>query len=111
MNQPHLPGARSKKMKLYVDDVRQPPPGWELAQTAQQAISMLSCHAVTELSLDYDLGDPAYGTGLTILDWLAQALTEGRVLLPVLSAHSGSVVGRRRLEAQISLIQQRFVGK
>ncbi len=95
-------------MKLYLDDQRPAPDGWVLAKTATDAIDLLRRGDVTELSLDYDLGEPASGTGLQVLTWLETAIAEGRVILPTLTAHSGSVVGRRRLEAQIEWLEQRF---
>jgi len=95
-------------MKLYLDDQRPAPPGWALARTADDAIALLRQGGVTELSLDYDLGDPHFGTGLDVLDWLERALAERKVTLPRLTAHSGSPIGRRRLETTIALLEERF---
>lgn len=95
-------------LKLYLDDQRPAPPGWDLARTSDDAIELLRTGNVVELSLDYDLGDPVYGTGLQVLDWLERALEEGRVRMPQMSAHSASPLGRRRLEAQIEWLEQRF---
>ncbi len=94
-------------MKLYVDDLRPPPIGWTLAKTVDEAIEWLSQGSVTELSLDYDLGG-SDATGLDVLSWIEIALAESRVSMPTMTAHSGSVLGRRRLEAQIEWLQQRF---
>lgn len=95
-------------LRLYLDDIRPAPPGWVLARTADEAIGILRGGGVAEMSLDYDLGDPHWGTGLDVLDWLEQALSERRVQLPRLAAHSGSVIGRRRLEAAIALLEERW---
>ncbi len=95
-------------LKLYLDDQRPAPSGWTLAKTADDAIEILRTGDVAELSLDYDLGDPIHGTGLQVLDWLESALADGRIRMPQLSAHSGSLIGRRRLEAQIEWLEQRF---
>ncbi|UUG69890.1 hypothetical protein SEA_MORKIE_29 [Gordonia phage Morkie] len=43
-------------MKLWVDDLRTPPEGWAWAKTSTEAIAMLDGNAVTDLSLDHDLG-------------------------------------------------------
>ncbi|MGV8875505.1 MAG: cyclic-phosphate processing receiver domain-containing protein [Rhodococcus sp. (in: high G+C Gram-positive bacteria)] len=43
-------------MKLWVDDLRLPPEGWEWAKTSREAITALSSSDVSELSLDHDLG-------------------------------------------------------
>jgi hypothetical protein len=107
------PDARSSpkeenNLKLYLDDNRPAPEDWVLAKTADEAIAILRQGGVTEMSLDYDLGDPLFGTGLDVLDWLERALAERRVQRPRLIAHSGSALGRRRLEAAIALIEERF---
>ena len=95
-------------MKVYLDDLRPAPAGWTLAKTADEAIDALRGGGVTELSLDFDLGDPVHGTGLIVLNWLEGAVAEGKCQLPRMIAHSGHALGRRRLEAQIDLLEQRF---
>ena len=51
-------------MKLWLDDVRPAPEGWEWAKTAKQAISFLNTHSeqIEAVSLDHDLGKNA-GSG------------------------------------------------
>lgn len=98
----------SETVKIYLDDNRLAPVGWTLVRTADEAIAKLRQGDVTEVSLDYDLGDPLFGTGLDVLDWLERALSERRLRLPRLSAHSGSMLGRRRLEAAIALLEERW---
>jgi hypothetical protein len=95
-------------MRLYLDDRRPAPPGWTLARSADEAIAFLRQGDVTELSLDYDLGDPHFGTGMDVLDWLENAVATGKVRLPELTAHSGLPLGRRRLETTIALLNERF---
>lgn len=95
-------------MKVYLDDNRPAPVGWILVRTADEAIGTLRQGNVTEMSLDYDLGDPHFGTGLDVLEWLEHALRERRVRLPRLTAHSGSPLGRRRLDAAIALLEERW---
>ena len=96
------------ELRLYVDDQRPAPAGWELAKTMAEAIDILRTGEGTELSLDYDLGDPGRGNGLQVLKWLESAITRGQIRLPRMSAHSGSPLGRRRLEAQIESMQEQF---
>lgn len=105
---PRVAVKRARSMKVYLDDQRPAPNGWTLARNADEAIALLRKGTVTELSLDYDLGDPYFGTGLDVLDWLERALAERRVTLPRLTAHSGSMVGRRRLETSIALLEERW---
>lgn len=95
-------------MRVYLDDQRPAPPGWTQARSADEAIAYLRKGEVTELSLDYDLGDPCFGTGEDVLEWLETAVLERRFPLPELTAHSGSPLGRRRLETHIERIKARF---
>lgn len=95
-------------MQVYLDDNRPAPPGWVRARTADEAIALLRQGNVTELSLDYDLGDPSFGTGMDVLEWLDAAVTKRQISLPRLAAHSGSPTGRRRLETTIALIEEQY---
>lgn len=42
-------------MKLFVDDLRKCPEGWELARTNTEAIRLLATGHVTEISIDHDI--------------------------------------------------------
>lgn len=42
-------------MKLYVDDLRKCPEGWEIARTVSDAIRTLAGGTVLEVSLDHDI--------------------------------------------------------
>jgi hypothetical protein len=42
-------------MKLYVDDIRRCPEGWEIARTNAQAIRILASQEVEEISIDHDI--------------------------------------------------------
>lgn len=42
-------------MKLFVDDQRECPPGWQLARTIDKAIRILAEQEVSEVSLDHDI--------------------------------------------------------
>lgn len=48
-------------MKLFVDDLRKPPDGWEVARTNTDAIRILATCPVDEVSLDHDIMVPEYG--------------------------------------------------
>ena len=45
-------------MKLYVDDLRKCPEGWELARTNTEAIRLLATGYVEEISIDHDICVP-----------------------------------------------------
>lgn len=59
--------------KLYVDDLRHCPDGWDVARNFHQAIVMLEDNDYDEISLDHDIAS-FYGnremTGDDILQWL-----------------------------------------
>jgi hypothetical protein len=59
-------------MKLYVDDVRTPPPGWTVARTVKEAIAVLDQGGVVEVSLDYFIGDGEGGTFLPVAHHLSE---------------------------------------
>jgi len=42
-------------MKLFVDDIRRCPDGWELARTVTKAIRTLATMPVEEISIDHDI--------------------------------------------------------
>ena len=103
-------------MKLYVDDVRQAPEGWQLAKTAGTAIAILMRETIEELSLDHDLGDPEAGTGYDVIVWLEEKAFSGnwQHVPPVIWVHSANPIGRQRIQAGIDAIEQvrnDFVGR
>jgi hypothetical protein len=46
--------------KLWLDDVRKPPFGWEWAKTYEEAVKILQGGDVSLCSLDHDLGEEHY---------------------------------------------------
>lgn len=56
-------------IKLWVDDLRQPPPGWHWVKTVTEAIRALDTFTVSEVSIDFDIEhtkDPKPGSGILI---------------------------------------------
>lgn len=54
-------------MKIYLDDERQTPEGWHRVYWPEKAIALLKQGAVTEISLDHDIGDDDHGTGYDVV--------------------------------------------
>ena len=82
-------------MRVWLDDLRDAPPGWVRVRTPQQAIGLLETGEVTEISLDHDLGlvdDDRERTGYDVLLWLEREVAEGRWILPLpeISVHSAT---------------------
>ena len=63
-------------MKLFVDDMRNAPPGaeWLLARSVNDAIRILENIEIEEASLDYDMGifSSEGGYGITLVNWMAK---------------------------------------
>lgn len=85
-------------MRLFLDDERHPPDGWNLVRTADEAIAALQQGIVERVSLDHDLGEGK--TGYDVLLWLEQAVLENPEFpVPEIFIHSANPVGCRRMEA------------
>jgi hypothetical protein len=80
------PGGCPKALRLWLDDIRKPPWGYDLwARTAAQCIEMLQAGDVVHVSLDHDLADEHYSnqaadrstftekTGFAVLEWMQAA--------------------------------------
>lgn len=52
------------KIKLFVDDIRPAPEGWQLARTVTDAIRILNTQDVSEVSLDHDISHAVEVNGL-----------------------------------------------
>ncbi|MBL0058713.1 MAG: hypothetical protein IPP35_06325 [Elusimicrobia bacterium] len=55
-----------------MDDLRSPPPGWLLARTVQEALSILEAGGAEEVSLDYFIGNGEGGNFLPVAHFIAQ---------------------------------------
>ena len=95
---------------VFLDDVRDPPEGWDLVRTAPEAIARLAAGGVTHLSLDHDLGDgPGAGTGYDVLLWLEeQVALHGFTPPEDITVHSANVSARPKMEAAITSIRRLF---
>jgi hypothetical protein len=87
-------------MRLYLDDVRPTPDGYDLrAYTAQEAITMLTTGMVTFISFDHDLGEEKNGTGYDVAKWIEeQAYTHSHFIVPDWQVHSANPVGARNID-------------
>jgi NAD+-processing family protein with receiver domain len=99
------------RVKVWLDDVRDAPPGWVRAFTPEEVIGLLQLGKVTELSLDHDLGladGVSERTGYTVLLWLEAEVGTGRWTrpLPEIAVHSGNPVGRDRMLRVVRTIRQ-----
>jgi hypothetical protein len=89
-------------MRLYLDDLRPTPPGFDLrAYTAQEAINLLKTGVITFISFDHDLGEPENGTGYDVAKWIEEAVIIRNFILPTWAIHSANPVGRQNIAAAI----------
>ena len=79
-------------MKVYLDDVRDPPEGWTAARTLHEAITLLRDNYVTHISLDHDLGTSETGYDLIHL------MKQFKVFPPEITIHSWNPVGVLRMK-------------
>ena len=61
-------------MRLWLDDIREAPPGWVRVYWPEEAIAYLKDGAISHVSLDHDLGDDARGTGYDVIQWIEEAV-------------------------------------
>lgn len=89
-------------MRIWLDDERPMPPGFDChVTTAQGAIDLLSRDIVTSISLDHDLGDEVNGTGYDVACFIEQCAYNGTLPLIEVSIHSANPVGRAKMENAI----------
>ena len=98
-------------MRVWLDDLREAPPGWVRVRTPEEAIALLETGEVTEMSLDHDLGlvdGDRERTGYDVLLWLEREVAEGRWVfpLPEIGVHSANPVGRARMERAVASIRR-----
>lgn len=82
-------------MKLYLDDCREAPFGWDLIKTAEECIEVLKTGKVEALSLDHDLGE--HKTGYEVVLWMVQ----NNVWPADIIIHTMNPVGRQDMLAMI----------
>jgi len=96
-------------MKLWHDDIRPAPEGWEWARTNDDAIAYLEKFDVTEISMDHDLGLDYLESGPDTINLmgegdatgfhLAQWMCYNEKLPAKITVHSWNVVGAQRMIA------------
>jgi hypothetical protein len=90
-------------MKVFLDDLRKPPKGWELVRWPDEAIELLETGEVTEISLDHDLGDDDRGTGYDVVLWMEEAVFSG-FKPPIIHIHTANISARLKMESGVENI-------
>jgi len=94
-------------MKLYVDDIRIAPEGWEQTWNARETLKVLKEGKITHLSLDHDLGDVGEPTGYDIMCWIEMAVYDNMIPLPEINFHTANPAGRDNMQACLDAIIRR----
>ena len=91
-------------MKIWLDDLRPAPQGYESVKSVNEAISLIleaekGRETIEVIDLDHDLGDyyPDGGDAIKLLDWLAE-----RETFYPLEIHTANPVGRANMERMIA---------
>lgn len=98
-------------MRLFLDDMRKPPFGWDRVLTADDCIATLLSRHVEELSLDHDLDEEHYDTsrdpstyrhktGMAVVDWLCGA--KPSAWPAVVSVHSLNSTARKAMVEKLT---------
>lgn len=89
-------------MKLYLDDIRDAPVGWELVRTVAdfKRTIIMNEDLITMISFDHDLGENLIKNGLFCVVWLIEGYPEfvKRLGPTGFLVHSMNPVGRRNIE-------------
>ena len=102
MNQPITKGTPPPKIRLWLDDCRPLPAGWDRqVLTAPEAIALLAAGVVAAISLDHDLGPTEAGTGYDVARWIEEAAYRGSISRVDWHLHTDNPVGRERMRAAL----------
>ncbi|TWT66706.1 cyclic-phosphate processing receiver domain-containing protein [Allorhodopirellula solitaria] len=92
-------------MKIYLDDERTTPDGYTRVYWPAEAIELLTTGAVTEISLDHDLGGDNRGTGYDVVLWIEEQVALHGFVPPAMKVHSANVSARTKMESGIRAIE------
>lgn len=91
-------------MKIWLDDLRPAPQGYESVKSVNEAICLIleaeqGGETIEVIDLDHDLGDyyPDGGDAIKLLDWLAERET----FYPI-EIHTANPVGRANMDRMIA---------
>lgn len=82
-------------MKLYVDDERRAPEGWDQAYDAETAIRRIASMDYEEISLDHDAGD--MGTFQPVAYFIAEKYKDEPTYPLTVNVHTANPAGRNAL--------------
>ena len=95
-------------MKLWLDDIREAPEGWEHVHTVQECIDYLSMGADIEaIDLDNDLGDCDTRQGYEVMDYIENRLAMLCQMPPKeIYIHTGNPSAAQRMKVTLDRIRK-----
>ena len=105
---PHMyfVGERKNGMRIYLDDVRNPPTeDWVVVRNADDCIELLKTGKAEEISLDHDLGD-GVKSGYDVANWIEEQVFIHGFKPPKMRCHSANPVGRDRINQIIRNVEK-----
>ena len=93
-------------MKVFLDDERTAPEGWQQTRWPEDTIRLLETGEVTHVSLDHDLGDDTRGTGYDVILWIEEAVATRAFQPPRITVHSANTSARKKMELGIESIRR-----
>jgi hypothetical protein len=98
---------RKEDVRLYLDDARETPEGWERAFTASEAIELLKTGKVVQISFDHDLGPDPAGNGNDVVVWIEEAVALHGFRPPrIMNVHSSNATASERMLLGIASIRK-----
>lgn len=86
-------------MRVWLDDERLAPKGWERCYWPADVIALLASGVVAEVSLDHDLGDDSHGTGYDVLLWIEREVITNNFKPPIIHIHTANPTAYLRMVA------------
>ncbi len=93
-------------LKVYLDDERQTPDGWDRVYWPEEMIELLKTGNIEEISLDHDLGDDEHGTGYDVILWIEEQVFVNNFIPPKMKVHSANSSAREKMELGIRNIEK-----
>ena len=93
-------------MKVYLDDERSTPVGWQRTYTVGETIALLETRQVTHVSLDNDLGDGCE-EGWNVAAWIEETVYNDPAFpIPEMTIHSANPVRAANMRQTIESINR-----
>lgn len=102
-------------MKVFLDDLREAPPGWTQVRWPSEAIALLETGLVSHLALDHDLGDAetadhegrAERTGYQVLVWLQEKVYfDPDFPVPEITIHTDNASAYAAMQQAVEWIEE-----